>query len=413
MRTLLRGVVMAWGLAMGGISLAGDPVDNYQSSVAIRYSVIDSGAMAGTIFMFAGNYDLEGTQAADGRFLSIAGNPELYSMMGTTFGGNGMTNFQMPDLVGRTPYAAATTPVGTVLGTATYEVTSAEVPVSRGGGGAPINNMQPSLGVYAMVATTGATKYVPSFGAYGQPYAGQVMYSTASAYAYEFRQSYEFRPADGGWVEKSGHGALEIAIGETYGTASDPDYLVLPDLSDRVAFGDGLGSALGAQSGSNETYLQSVNMPSEVSDGAPYSNKQAGLSMRYLICVDGILVLPGSGPSPGDASEGIIGQVMLYAGDGPIPDGWVLADGSLLSVNQNQTLFLTLGYAYGGSGQTFALPDLVTAIPIGSGGDITTGERFGTNFTALTPSQVPEPGAIALLGLGLAGLLGARRQRGN
>jgi microcystin-dependent protein len=398
-------------LAVTGISLAGDPVNNYQNSVAIRFSVINSGAMMGTIFMFAGNYDLSGTLATDGGYLSIVDNMELFSLMGTTFGGDGTSNFQLPDLVGRTPYGAYSTPVGTALGTATYEVTNAEVPVAMGGGGAPIQNMQPSLGVYAMVATTGVPSSYSSSGAYERPYVGQVMYSTASAYAYEHRHHFQFSPADGGWVLKSEHGDLEAAIGDTYGTASNPDFLVLPDLSDRVAFGDGLGSALGAQSGNNETYLQTVNMPSPVLDGAPYSNKQAGLSLRYLICVDGIFAPMGPGPTPGEASQGFIGQIMLYAGDGPIPDGWVLADGSLLSVSQNQELFYVLGHAYGGSGQTFALPDLVTYIPIGSGGDLYSGDKFGTNFVALTPSQVPEPGTAALLGLGLAGLLGARRRR--
>lgn len=39
----------------------------------------------------------------DGRLLQIAGHYSLYSILGTTYGGNGTTTFAIPDLRGRTP----------------------------------------------------------------------------------------------------------------------------------------------------------------------------------------------------------------------------------------------------------------------------------------------------------------------
>ena len=40
---------------------------------------------------------------AAGQILSIAQNQALFSLLGTTYGGNGVTTFALPDLRGRTP----------------------------------------------------------------------------------------------------------------------------------------------------------------------------------------------------------------------------------------------------------------------------------------------------------------------
>lgn len=53
-----------------------------------------------------------------------------------------------------------------------------------------------------------------------------------------------------------------------------------------------------------------------------------------------------------------IGEIRMFAFDFP-PNGWWRADGTLLPVQQNQTLFGLLGNQFGGDGTTnFALPDL-------------------------------------------------------
>lgn len=48
--------------------------------------------------MFAGNYAPAGWLLCDGSSLPIQGNEALYSLIGTTYGGNGQTNFMLPDL---------------------------------------------------------------------------------------------------------------------------------------------------------------------------------------------------------------------------------------------------------------------------------------------------------------------------
>ena len=57
----------------------------------------------GEIKMFAGNFEIRGYAFCDGRVLPIAQNTALFAILGTTFGGNGTTNFGLPDLRGRFP----------------------------------------------------------------------------------------------------------------------------------------------------------------------------------------------------------------------------------------------------------------------------------------------------------------------
>jgi microcystin-dependent protein len=55
------------------------------------------------IKMFAGNFAPRGFTFCNGQLLSIAQNTALFSLVGTTYGGNGTTNFALPNLQGRFP----------------------------------------------------------------------------------------------------------------------------------------------------------------------------------------------------------------------------------------------------------------------------------------------------------------------
>jgi len=57
----------------------------------------------GQIMMFAGNFAPRGWAFCEGQLLSVAQNTALYSILGTTYGGNGQTTFALPDLRGRLP----------------------------------------------------------------------------------------------------------------------------------------------------------------------------------------------------------------------------------------------------------------------------------------------------------------------
>lgn len=57
----------------------------------------------GEIRMFGGNFAPIGWAFCNGQLMSISGNETLYSIIGTTYGGDGQTNFALPDLQGRLP----------------------------------------------------------------------------------------------------------------------------------------------------------------------------------------------------------------------------------------------------------------------------------------------------------------------
>ncbi len=62
-----------------------------------------SDQFVGEIRMFAGNYAPSGWALCQGQLLPIPQNTALFSILGTTYGGNGTTNFALPDLQGMAP----------------------------------------------------------------------------------------------------------------------------------------------------------------------------------------------------------------------------------------------------------------------------------------------------------------------
>lgn len=57
----------------------------------------------GAVKIFAGNFAPRGWSLCNGQIMSIAQNSALFSILGTTYGGNGQTTFALPDLRGRAP----------------------------------------------------------------------------------------------------------------------------------------------------------------------------------------------------------------------------------------------------------------------------------------------------------------------
>ncbi|MBN1674806.1 MAG: phage tail protein [Kiritimatiellae bacterium] len=60
----------------------------------------------GEIRMFGFSWVPEDWALCDGQLLLISQNASLYSLLGTTYGGNGTTDFALPDLRGRVPMSA-------------------------------------------------------------------------------------------------------------------------------------------------------------------------------------------------------------------------------------------------------------------------------------------------------------------
>jgi microcystin-dependent protein len=57
----------------------------------------------GEIRMFAGNFAPAGWMFCEGQLLPISENETLFQLIGTTYGGDGESNFALPDLRGRLP----------------------------------------------------------------------------------------------------------------------------------------------------------------------------------------------------------------------------------------------------------------------------------------------------------------------
>ena len=62
---------------------------------------VSQDGMIGEIRLFAGNFPPRNWAFCDGQVLAINSNQALFSILGTTYGGNGRSTFALPDLRGR------------------------------------------------------------------------------------------------------------------------------------------------------------------------------------------------------------------------------------------------------------------------------------------------------------------------
>src|SRR5215813_4239656 len=69
----------------------------------------------GEIRMFAGNFNPNGWAFCNGQLMAISENETLFALIGTTYGGDGETTFQLPDLRSRVPLHMGTGGGGTYV----------------------------------------------------------------------------------------------------------------------------------------------------------------------------------------------------------------------------------------------------------------------------------------------------------
>lgn len=86
------------------------------------------------IRMFGGNFAPRAWAFCNGQLLSIAQNQALFSLLGTTYGGDGRTTFALPDLRGRVAIHSGTgpgltpRPLGQRSGEQTHTLINSEIP---------------------------------------------------------------------------------------------------------------------------------------------------------------------------------------------------------------------------------------------------------------------------------------------
>jgi microcystin-dependent protein len=74
------------------------------------------------------NFAPRGWAQCDGQILPIAQNQSLFSLLGTTYGGDGRTTFALPDLRGRAPLHPDVNRLGDKAGLASVALTEAQIP---------------------------------------------------------------------------------------------------------------------------------------------------------------------------------------------------------------------------------------------------------------------------------------------
>ncbi len=375
------------------------PIDNYQESLAMTEWVLLQGIFParegvgvgyplGAILTFAGNFWPGGGPDADGQLLSIARNMALFSLFGTTYGGDGRTTFALPDMQAHTAIGAGQGPgltdhvLGETAGTAGVDLTEAGLPRRLGGASAPFDNLEPSQPTTMLIRTSGTVPSETSGG--GVTFIGEIV-----KFAEQFRA---------GRLHGGGRAALTIAdhqdlfdlIGTTYGGDGVTTF-ALPDLRGRNVVGASADTPVGTILGTPSVVVTNDALPTEMGGrGEAFDNQGPGVAMTYMIAVQGLFPTRDGNGGSAPFDEPYLGQIAIFAGDFA-PRGWVKAEGQILSIAQNQALFSLLGTMYGGDGRTtFALPDLRDRTVIGADGDVPVGTVLGENQGHVLADAIPD-----------------------
>lgn len=154
MRTLKQNLSYTFSLlAVLGLFMATPTQSNAQTEPYI-----------GQVATFGFNFCPRGWAPANGQLLSIAQNTALFSLYGTTYGGDGRTTFALPDLRGRATVHAGQSPglsdyrIGSKFGAEVVTLNSQEMPVHNHPGSASGVSAATATMTGSATATVAATQ---------------------------------------------------------------------------------------------------------------------------------------------------------------------------------------------------------------------------------------------------------------
>ncbi len=270
----------------------------------------------GAVMQFAGNFAPRGWALADGQLLSISENQALFSILGTTYGGDGRTTFALPDLRGRTPIgtgtgaglstitlgetggAEATTLALTNLPSHSHSITDPAGTTSQVGSNQSFNNRDPYLGLTPVISLEGTFPSRDGLTALSDV-------GTIGWFAGNFAPR-GWAKAEGQLLAISDNNALFSILGTTFGGDGRTTF-ALPDLRGRSAvhFGSGPGLtpiSLGEQGGTETLTLNVTNLPAHdhiisadpavltgsTGSGQSFNNRSPYLGVNYQLAITGI-----------------------------------------------------------------------------------------------------------------------------
>lgn len=123
---------------------------------------------------------------------------------------------------------------------------------------------------------------------------------------------------------------------------------------------------------------------------------------NILASVAGASVAMATATPAQAGTDPFIGEIVAYGMDF-CPQNWLPADGRLLSIAENDVLFVLYGTTYGGNGiDTFALPDLRGRAALGAGtgaglGTYVQGQTLGSESFTVTTVTMPAHSHTATL----------------
>lgn len=121
------------------------------------------------IRIFPFNFAPRGWAWCDGQLLPLSQNTALFSLLGTTYGGNGMSNFALPDLQGCAPMHPGQGPglslhdLGETGGSDTVTLLESEIPSHSHAlmASGPVSNRTNPAG-NSFARTSGGSPYIPA-----------------------------------------------------------------------------------------------------------------------------------------------------------------------------------------------------------------------------------------------------------
>lgn len=117
--------------------------------------------------------------------------------------------------------------------------------------------------------------------------------------------------------------------------------------------------------------------------------RRSTLHLAVATAALGLAAFGGPDRATAQTSDFYVGQLQQF-GMNWCPRGWASANGALLPIASNTTLFSVIGTTYGGDGRTtFALPDLRDRAPVGMSGTLPIGAAAGQSSVTLTVAELP------------------------